>query len=154
MFDLGTFKNLISIVDLILKTIRSWVKGTTGWKQKLLVELQRNVELIFSYGRYNLPIDKVIANLQTMQIEAALESDFDLNSLKKGAVTEHTAGKEPQYQQYVKWTTERLFSNIYVKIKDLQTIVEIDPHNESIRKRVRLINILKLTLLLLKHINS
>lgn len=74
--------------------------------------------------------------------------------MKKGKVTEDVAGDQPQYQQYVDWSTERLFSNIYVKIKDLQTIVRMDPENEKIRKRVRLINILKLMLLLMKHINA
>jgi hypothetical protein len=54
----------------------------------------------------------------------------------------------------VGWSTERLFSNIYVKIKDLQTIVRMDPENKKIRKGVRLINILKLMLLLMKHINA
>jgi hypothetical protein len=154
MFNLGTFKDLISVVDLVSKSISSWVKRARGRKRKLLLELQCNVELIFSYGRYDLPIDDVIANLQTAQVEAALESDYNLNLLKKGEVTKRTAGKEPHYQQYVGWTTERLFTNLYVKIKDLQTIIKIDPHNENIRKRVRLINILKQMLLLTKHINA
>jgi hypothetical protein len=69
-------------------------------------------------------------------------------------VTEGVTGKQPQYRQYVGWTTERLFSNIFVKIQDLQTIVRIDPRNERIRKGVRLVNILKLMLLLMKHINA
>jgi hypothetical protein len=41
-----------------------------------------------------------------------------------------------------------------VKTQDLQTIVKMDPQNERIRKGVRLINILKLMLLLMKHINA
>jgi hypothetical protein len=87
-------------------------------------------------------------------MKAALESGFNFNSLKKGKVREVVAGDQPQYQQYVGWSTEKLFSNIYVKIKDLQTIVRMDPHNERIRKGVRLINVLKLMLLLMKHINA
>ena len=87
-------------------------------------------------------------------MEAALESGYNFDKLKKGPVTEQVAGEEPQYQQYTGWTTEDLFSNIYVKIKDLQTIIKMDPYNEKIRKRVRLINSLKLMLLLIKHISS
>lgn len=154
MLNLGTFSQLLSIVDSVSETVNSWVKGTRGRRRKLLLELQSNLELIFSYGRFDLPIDDVIAKLQTKNMEAALESGFNFNTLKKGKVTQRVAGKEPQYRQYAGWTTERLFSNVYVKIKDLQTIVEMDPHNEKIRKRVRLINILKLILLLMKHINS
>jgi hypothetical protein len=154
MFSLGTLKDLISAIDSILEAINTWVKGTKGWRRKLQLELLSNIELIFSYARYDLPVNDVIANLQTARMKAALESGFNFNSLKRGRVTERVAGDQAQYQQYVGWTTERLFSNIYVKITDLQTIVKMDPHNERIRKGVRLINILKLMLLLVKHVNA
>jgi hypothetical protein len=138
----------------VLETINAWVRGTRGWRRRLQLELLSNIELIFSYIRYDLPVDDVIANLQTENMKAALESGFNFNSLKKGKVREAVAGDQPQYQQYVGWSTEKLFSNIYVKIKDLQTIVRMDPHNERIRKGVRLVNVLKLMLLLMKHINA
>jgi hypothetical protein len=154
MFSLGTLKDLISSVDSVLETINGWVRGTRGWRRKLQLELLSNIELIFSYLRYDLPVDDVIANLQTGNTKSALESGFNFNSLKKGNVRDDVAGDQPQYQQYVGWSTERLFSNIYVKIKDLQTIVSMDPDNEKIRKGVRLVNILKLMLLLMKHINA
>lgn len=154
MFSLGTLKDLISSVDSVLETVNGWVQGSRGWKRKLQLELLSNIELIFSYLKYDLPIDDVVANLQIANTRSALESGFNFNSLKKGKITEDVAGDQPQYQQYVGWSTERLFSNIYVKIKDLQTIVGMDPENEKIRKRVRLTNILKLMLLLMKHINA
>ena len=154
MFSLGTLSHLISIVDSVLETINAWVKGTKGWRRKLQLELLSNIELIFSYAKYDLPVDDVIANLQTRNMKSALESGFNFDSLKRGKITDDTAGDQPQYQQYVGWSTEKLFSNIYVKIQDLQTIVEMDPHNEKIRKGVRLVNILKLMLLLMKHINA
>lgn len=154
MFSLGTLKDLISSVDSVLETVNGWVRGTRGWKRKLQLELLSNIELIFSYLRYDLPVDDVIANLQIGDMRSALESGFNFNSLKKGKVRDDVAGDQAQYQQYVGWSTERLFSNIYVKIKDLQTIVRMDPENKKIRKGVRLINILKLMLLLMKHINA
>jgi hypothetical protein len=154
MFSLGTLKDLISSVDSVLETVNGWVRGTRGWKRKLQLELLSNIELIFSYLRYDLPVDDVIANLQIGDMRSALESRFSFNSLKKGKVRDDVAGDQAQYQQYVGWSTERLFSNIYVKIKDLQTIVRMDPENKKIRKGVRLINILKLMLLLMKHINA
>jgi len=153
MFTLGTLKDLISSVDSILETINGWVRGSRGWKRKLQLELLSNIELIFSYLKYDLPVDDVIANLQTEHMKNALESGFNFRSLKKGKITEDVAGDQAQYQQYVGWSTERLFENICVKIGDLQTIVRIDPNNRKIRKRVRLINILKLMLLLMKHIH-
>jgi len=154
LFSLGSLSHLISIVDSVLATVNAWVKGSRGWKRRLQLELLSNVELIFSYVRYDLPVDDVIANLQTGSMKAALESGFNFDALRRARVSADVAGDQPQYQQYVGWSTERLFSNIYVKIQDLQTIVAMDPDNERIRKGVRLINILKLMLLLLKHINA
>lgn len=154
MFSLGTLSQLVSSVDSVLETINAWVRGTRGWRRRLQLELLSNIELVFSYAKYDLPVDDVIANLQTENMKAALESGFNFNSLKRGKLKGDVAGDQPQYQQYVGWSTERLFSNIYVKIKDLQTIVRMDPDNEKIRKGVRLTNILKLMLLLMKHINA
>jgi hypothetical protein len=154
MFTLGTLRDLISSADSVLGTTNAWVRGTRGWKRKLQLELLSNIELVFSYVKYDLPVDDVIANLRTGNMKAALESGFNFSSLKRGRVTRDVAGGQAQYQQYVGWSTERLFSNICVKIRDLQTIVKMDPDNEKIRKSVRVINILKLMLLLMKHINS
>jgi len=153
MFDLGSFAHLISAVDSVLDAINSWVKATEGRKRMLLLELQSNIELIFSYGKSDLPINSVVAKLETKEMEDALKSGFDLNSLQRDKVQESTVGDEAQYQRYIGWTTEKLFSNIFVKIRDLQAAVEMDPDNVRIRKRVRLINVLKLMLLLMKHVN-
>ena len=69
-------------------------------------------------------------------------------------VSADVAGDQLQYQQYIGWSAERLLSRIYVKTQDLQTVVASDPDNQRIRKGVRLINVLKLMLLLTKHINA
>ena len=116
--------------------------------------MRRNIGLIGLYTEGNSPLDSVIAKLETKHLEATLESNFGFNSLKKGKVRKSTTGDVPQHKKYVGWTTERLFSSIYLKVKKLQTIVEIDPYNERYRKSVRLLNIRKLMILLLKHIKS
>jgi len=154
MVSLGTIADLLSSIDAIRAAVHAWVQGTKGWKKKLQLELQINIELILSYLECDLPVDSVIASLETSNMKAALETGFNVNKLKRGKVSDEVAGDQPQYRQYVGWTTDKLFSNIYVKITDLQTIVEMDPDNEKIRKSVRLINILKLMLLLMKHINA
>jgi hypothetical protein len=154
MFDLGSFADLVKMIDSVLDTVRSWVQESTGTKRMLLLELESNIELILSFGRSDLPINSVIAKLETKEMEKALKSGFDVNSLKRSKVSPEIVGEQSQYKRYVGWTTERLFSNIVVKIRDLKTTVEMDPENVKIRKRVRLINILKLMLLLTKHINS
>lgn len=154
MVEPGTILTGISTTASVLKILDSLIKRTRGRKRALLIELRSNIQLIDLYTEGDLPIDKVVARLETSHIRTALESNFNFNSLKRGKLKRSTTGNVPQFRRYAGWTTERLFSNIYLKIKGLQTIIEIDPDNERFRKSVRLINIRKLMLLLLKHIQS
>ena len=154
MAEVGVVLTAISTTASLIKTIDSLIKGTRGRKRALLLELRHNIGVIDLYTEGNSPIDSVIAKIETEQLKAALESNFDFGSLKRSKVKKRTAGKTPQYKRYIGWTTEKLFSSIYLRIKELQTIVEIDPYNERYRKSVRLINIRKLIILLLKHIRS
>jgi hypothetical protein len=154
MAEAGAILTIISTTASVLPTLNKLIKGTRGRKRALLLELRNDIQLIGLYTEGDSPIDKVIAKLEIKHMEAALESDFNFGSLKKGRLKQNTVGDVPQHQPYVGWTTEQLFSSIYLKIKQLQTIVEIDPDNERFRKSVRLINIRKLMILLLKHIAS
>jgi hypothetical protein len=154
MVEAGAILTIISTTASVLPTLDRLIKGTRGRKRALLLELRNDIQLIGLYTESDSPIDKVIARLEIKHMEAALESDFNFGSLKKGKLRESTVGDVVQHRPYVGWTTEQLFSSIYLKIKQLQTIVEIDPDNKRFRKSVRLINIRKLMILLLKHIVS
>jgi hypothetical protein len=154
MVEPGVILTAVSTTASVLKTLDSLIKGTRGRKRSLLLELRRNIGLISLYTEGNSPIDSVIAKLEAKHLEAALESDFNFNSLKAGKVKKSTAGDTPQYERYIGWTTEHLFSSVYLRIKELQTIVEIDAYNKQYRKSVRLLNIRKLMVLLMKHIRS
>jgi len=154
MAEVGVVLTAISTTASVLKTIDSLIKGTRGRKRALLLELRHNIGVIGLYTEGNSPIDSVITRLETKHLEAALESNFNFSSLKRGKVKKSTAGNIPEHKKYIGWTTERLFSSIYLKIKALQTIVEINTYNERYRKTVRLLNIRKLMILLLKHIRS
>jgi hypothetical protein len=137
-----------------VSALKPLIKSSKGIKRGLLMELQGNIGLIALHLRGEAPIDKVIGKLEVSRCKAALESDFNFATLKRGRVGKAMAQGVPQYRPYVGWSTEQLFANIYLKIRELQNIVEIDAANEKFRKRVRLINVFKLMLLLLRHINS
>lgn len=154
MWDATSILKGIDTATSVAQTLRSLVKGTKGLKRRLLLELQANIQLISLYTQGSVPIDKVIRKLEVTHCRAALESDFNFNSLKRGRVSKTLARRLPQFEPYVGWTTEQLFTNIYLKIRELQHIVEIDSDNKRFRKNVRLLNVLKLMLLLLQHLKS
>lgn len=154
MLELGSVFKGLSTAASVAKFIQSLIKSTRGTKRTLLLELQQNIQLIYLHFESGSPIDRVIEKLGSSYYKRAVESNFNFNSLQKAKLKEELINNVPQYKSYVGWTTEQLFTNIYIKIHTLQTIVEIDAKNEKLRKNVRLINILKLMLLLLKHIKS
>jgi hypothetical protein len=152
--EVGVVLTAVSTTTSVLRAIDSLIRGTRGRKRALLLELRHNIGVINLYTEGNSPIDSVITKIETEQLKAALESNFDFGSLKRSRVRKRTAGNTPQYKRYIGWTTEKLYSNIYLRIKELKTIVEIDTYNKRYRKSVRLLNIRKLMILLLKHIRS
>jgi hypothetical protein len=154
VLDSATILQGINTTASVINALNTLIKGTKGTRRALLLELQSNIRLIMLYADGGAPIDKVIKKLDVSQCKAALESNFNFNSLKRGRVQRAVTQGTPQYKAYAGWTTERLFSNIYLKVRDLQNIVEIDPGNKRFRKNVRLLNVLKLMLLLLRHLRS
>ena len=142
----------------VMTALDASIRRARGKRRALLSELRDNVESTDKYIAGAWPVDRAIRDLQTTKYEAALAAKrFKFSSLKKGwgdKVRQNVVGDSAQHKPYVGWTTEELISNIYSKIEDLQGIVRTNPRDTSIRKGVRLINIRKLMILLVKHIHS
>lgn len=141
----------------VMTALDASIRRARGTRRALLIELRDNVESTDRYIAGDWPVDRVIATLKTPQYESALKRKFKFSKLRKGwgdKVKENVVGDSAQHKPYVGWTTEELISNIYSKIEDLQGIVRTNPRDRSIRKGVRLINIRKLMILLVKHIHS
>ena len=150
MFDLTSL--LTSIPELIA-TIDDRIRRSRGTERALLVELKTNIAVIQAFAEDEASINRVIEALEVTTLKDATESGFDFKSVKKGEVKEETVGDNRQLATYVGWSTERLFLNIYEKIKVLQKIIRIDT-DKNVRKQVRLNNMLLLMALLVKHIES
>lgn len=144
----------VSTAAAVVQTLHALIKSSRGRKRMLLLELQHNLGVIDMYVTGRSPLNSVIGKLDIQYLKAALESDFDFNKLKRGRVNKRAAGDVAQYKGYVGWTTERLFSSIYLKISLLQQIIAIDPHSSQYRPSVRLLNIRKLIVLLIRHIGT
>lgn len=154
MIEPGSILSGLSNVTSVLSTLNGLLKGSRGIQRTLLLELEGNIRLILLSVKGGTPLEKIVPRLETASLHKAMESGFNFNSLKSGKVKPKAVGDAPQMQSYVGWTTEKLFANVYLKIRDLQHIVEIDATNENFRTGVRLQNILKMMLLLVRHIRS
>jgi len=150
------FSGLMSLTPGI-NAISAMIKQSRGQRRELLRELRNNINQISVYiesGEESERIDKVIAALQVSCYESASKAGFDFNSLKKERVTPSLIKDIPQFKAYAGFTTEQLFDKLYTWIHRLKIIVKDYPNSPKFRKRVRLINVWKLMLLLVKHINA
>lgn len=140
-----------------IASINTMIRQSRGQKRELLRELQNNISQISLYienGAEAEGIDKLIMDLQVQCYEAASKGGFDFNSLRKGRVTAAMLRATPQFKAYAGLGTEQLFDKLYMWIHQLKIIVKDYPDSPKFRKRVRLINIWKLMLLLVKHIDA
>lgn len=154
MIEPGSILSGLSSITGVLSTIDSLLKGSRGAQRSLLLELEGNVRLILLDKKGTIAVEKLVKRLETDATRKAMESGFNFRSLKSGKVKTRTAGDSPRLQRYVGWSTEKLFANIYLKIKELQNIVALDPDSDHFRVTVRLKNIFSLMILLIRHIKS
>lgn len=134
--------------------LRTLIKDASGHKRKVLLELQENIDLISLAKEKGFDIDKVITKLERKYYLSAVEADFNFNSLKRSVLKEKTINGVPQFIKYLGWSTQRLFINIYRKVKQLQDIVEMDSENKNINKKARLENIYRMMILIINHLKS
>jgi hypothetical protein len=154
MIDITSLLGGLSSVTSVLDTLDSMLKGSRGTRRSLLLELEGNIRLALLGKQGGIPADKLVKKLETRAMQQAMESDFNFRSLKSGKLKKRVAGDSAQMQRYIGWTTERLFTNLYLRIRELQNIVELDTDGGHFRVTVRLQNIFRMMLLLVRHIRS
>lgn len=144
----------LSSATSVAKTIQSMIKNTRGLERTLLLELQKNISLVYLFLDNPEKYKTVINKLETRVYDEAVHSDFKFEKLKKAHVNARIAAGVKQLQSYVGWSTEQLFENVNLKIHALKTITDIDPDNNKFRIKTRLMNLHRVMILLLKHIKS
>jgi hypothetical protein len=151
---LAAFFSGLSSAAAAAKTLQSLLKNTRGVKRALLLELQKNLNLLYLFEGDASKLTTIVNRLEVRVYEAAVASNFDFNDIKKGKLNQRLVKDIKQLQAYAGWNTEQLFENIYLKIHQLKSINEIDPNNTRFRINVRLRNLHKMMLLLIKHVKS
>lgn len=142
----------------VMTALDASIRRARGTRRALLIELRHNIESADRCIAGDWPVGRAINDLQTKKYEAALAAKrFKFSKLKErpgDRIEGDIIGDVAQHEPYVGWTTEKLISSIYTKIEELRGIVRTNPRDRSFRKGVRLINIRKLIILLVKHIHS
>lgn len=154
MGALGEFFSGLSSAASAASIFRSILKDTRGTRRSVLLELRKNMDLLYLFLDDETKYRIIIKKLEVRAYTAASEAGFDLNSIRKSKLSAKAVNNVRQLKPYIGWTTEALFDNIYLRIHQLKNIVDIDPDNKKFRLSVRLKNLHKMMVLLVKHIKS
>lgn len=152
--DFTTAFQALTTTEKMVKTVDSVIKNAKGYKRALLRELKENLNLLLLVRNKHFSAGKVIPKLQTKNYLAASDAGFNFKLVKRAPLQGKTTRGVPQFKRYLNWSTERLFENIYLKINQLQSVIELgtDPSNFDLDIRVE--NLTRLMILLLNHIYS
>ena len=152
--DFGSAFQALTTTEKIARTVDSIVKNSRGHKRAVLRELQENISLLLLVRTGQFPAHKVIPRLERKQYLAAADGGFNFRQIKRPSLREKTIRQVPQFKKYVGWSTERMLENIYIKVKQLQTIVEMERGRKNVNLELRTKYLLRLMILLLSHIQS
>lgn len=147
------FNTLASAAETV-KAFREVLKGTKGDTRALLEEIKENAGLCWLVVEKKIAPEKIIDELSSKEYDRLLRTDFNFNTLKRKAIPAYKEIDNTVLAAYAGQSTETLLVNIYDKVKDLKRIHRIDKNTQGIRWRVRIINLQKRMLLLLRHLSN
>jgi len=136
------------------KTLSALIKGKKGAQRAFLDEIRHNSTVCWLYLNRDAKLSQVISELKHDIYDQLSAQGFNFNSLKKGKIKSHPSLKRSDLKYFIEMSTEDLVSIIYQRIKDLKLTYKLSSDNPKNRFSVRVRNIQKRILLLLRHMRS
>ena len=152
--DFVTAFQALLTTEKMVKSIDAVMKNSKGHKRAVLRELKENLNLLLLARKNQLPPDKVISRLECKNYLSAADAGFNFKSIKRSFLKAKTTCDVPQFKKYIGWSTERLLENIYLKVKQLQDIIDMQVAAKNLNIDARLENLTRLMILLFQHIKS
>jgi len=136
------------------RVLKELLKGTKGDRRVLLEELKSNLTLCWMVVEKGTAPEKVIPAFRTFDYDRLNKENFKFNSLQKKKIRHSNQLAASDLAFLIGEKTNDLIINIYDKIKALQQMHEVDETNTRIRWRLRILNLHRRMLLLIKHLKS
>jgi hypothetical protein len=135
-----------------LKAFNDWRAGTKGDAYALIEELKENTRYCWLVLEKDINPESIIPRLSTAEYDRLGKSGFDFNALKRQPISNMKSLKGTDLASWQGKSTEALIANIYDKIKDIKTLYPYLEEQKNIQWKIRIGNIQKRTLLLLRHV--
>ena len=137
-----------------LKAFSDMRAKTRGDARSLVEELKENSRLCWLVIEEEVEAEKIIPKLSHSEFDRLNKKGFDFDALKRKKIRKYPQLAKSDLASWNGKSTHALVDNIYDKIKNLKTTYKYAPQSENRRWKVRIINIQKRILLLVKHLRD
>ena len=149
----GALKALGSTKDVLI-VIAELKKKNRGDIKSLIIEIEDNYRYLSMVAFDEVPLNDILGKLSVEEYKRLGREGFDFNQLKKKKIESDPSFVNSKFSSWVGKSTEELVDSIYSRINDLKIFYPYNQNNKKYSWGVRVKNILKLILLLIKHIRS
>jgi len=156
---LETLSTLFSTLGSAASTAKAFQEllvGRKGEVRLLLEELKKNATLCWLVVDRQVEPQKVILQFETKVYDSLLAKDYNFNALsprrRKIEGSASLAGSD--LASFVGRDVAFVVENLYDRIKEMQTIFQVDPGNARIDWGRRVLNLHKRILLLMLHLRG
>ena len=127
---------------------------TRGDARSLVEELKENSRLCWLVLEEDIEAGKIIPKLRHREYDRLNKSGFDFDALNRKKIKNYSQLIDTDLASWAGKSTHDLVENIYDKIKNIKITYSYAPHSEKRRWKIRILNIQKRILLLVKHASS
>ena len=150
--ELSAISKGIALAESTRKAILELLKGKKGDARAIIEEVKENLILCWLVVERGTDPAKVIPELAISDYDRILKAGFNFNTLQKKKIRRSKQLEASDLAFLIGNETDYLLVNIYDKIKELRLIYKVDRKNPTIRWRMRIINLHRRMLLLIKHL--
>ena len=155
--------NMLENIPGILKSIATTYSGlkafsdmraqTRGDARSLVEELKENSRLCWLVIEEEVEVGKIIPKLTHIEFDRLNKAGFDFDALQRKKIRNYNQLNDTDLASWAGKSTNDLVENIYDKIKNIKTTFTYAPTSDKRRWKIRVLNIQKRILLLVKHVN-
>ena len=149
----AALKAFESAKDALL-VLSEWKRKKKGNTRAMIIEIEYNFRYLRMVAYDGVPLSEIVENFSDAEYKQLAKEGFDFNELKKKKIEGDPSFEKSQFSSWIGKSTEELVDSIYSKIADLKILYPHNQYNEKYRWGVRVKNILKLIMLLLRHVRS
>ena len=137
-----------------LKAFSDMRARTRGNARSLVEELKENSRLCWLAIEGEVEPEKIIPKLSHREFDRLNKAGFDFDALKRKKIKNYSQLRDTDLASFNGKSTSFLVVNIYDKIKSIKTTYKYAPHTVKRRWKIRILNIQKRILLLVKHVSN